>query len=44
MVQALQSRYVLMDQVQVSWMLQGDPQYAFVPAGWNDETETTWVR
>ena len=32
-----------MDPVQVCWMMQGDPQYAFFPAGTNDEREVTLV-
>ena len=32
-----------MDQEHVYWILQGDPQYAFVPACSNDEIEITLV-
>ena len=38
-VQALQGMKSLVDPVQVYWILQGDPQHAFVPAGSNDEIE-----
>ena len=43
MVQALQRSYVFVDAVQVCWMMQGDPHYAFLPAGTNDEIEITLV-
>ena len=33
--------HFLVDEVQVYWILKGDPQYAFVPAGSNDEIEIT---
>ena len=39
MVQALQSRNFLVDQVQVYGMMQGGSQNAFLPAGTNDEIE-----
>ena len=44
MVQALQNRSFLVDHVQVYWILQGDPQYALVPAGWNHEIDVTLLR
>ena len=43
MVQAMHRRKFQADQVQVFWMIQGDPQYAFVPTGTNDEIEITLV-
>ena len=42
-VQALQSRGLLVDRVQVQWNPQGGPQYAFVSACSNDENEITMV-
>ena len=42
-VRALQHRDFLVNQVQVCWRLQGDPQYAFVPAGSNHRIEITLV-
>ena len=42
-VQALQSGGFLVGQVQENWILQGDPQYALVPAGSNEEIEITLV-
>ena len=42
-VQAPQSGGFLVGQVQVYWILQGDPQYALVPAGSNEEIEITLV-
>ena len=41
MIQALQSKGLLVDQVQVCCILLGDPRYAFVPADSNDEIEIT---
>ena len=42
-VQALQSKKNLVDQVQLNWIFAGDPQYAVVPAGSNDDMEITQV-
>ena len=39
----LQRRTFSVDQVQVDWMIPGDPQYAFLPAGTSDEIELTLV-
>ena len=43
MVQALQRRSCLVDQSASYWMVQGDPQNAFVLAGTNDENDITLV-
>ena len=42
MIQAFQSCFFV-DQMQVNWILQGYPQYAFAPAGSNDEIEISLV-
>ena len=41
MVEALQSRNFIVDQVQVYGIMQGDPQYVFVLAGSNEGVEVT---
>ena len=43
MVEAMESCGFIADQVKVYWMIQGDPQYAFLPAGTNDEIDLTLV-
>ena len=43
MVRALQRRTCLVDHVQVSWMIQGDPQNGPFQAGTSDEIEITLV-
>ena len=43
LVQAYQNRCLFVDQVQVYWILEGDPRYAFVPASSNEEIKVTLV-
>ena len=43
MVQALQSGSFFVDQGQVQWVLQGDPQCAFCPASSNEDIEISLV-